>query len=52
MKCNEIREKLSLYLDDELNEDEKKLIDEHLESCHECKKEFEEYKKIISILNM
>lgn len=51
MNCNEVRDKLSLYLDDELNEKEKKLMDEHLKNCPECSSELRGYRKIIQLLN-
>lgn len=50
MNCNEVRELLSLYIDDELDENEKLLVEEHLKTCEECQKELEEYKKIIQAL--
>lgn len=50
MNCNEIKEMISLYIDDELSEEEVKKIKDHLESCDECKKEFECYNQIINIL--
>lgn len=51
MNCNEVRDNLSLYIDDELNDVEKKLMDEHLKNCTECSKELEEYRKIIQALS-
>lgn len=51
MNCSEVRDNLSLYLDDELNEEEKMLMDEHLKNCSECSKELEEYRKVIRMLN-
>ncbi|MGD9568264.1 MAG: DUF4349 domain-containing protein [Sedimentibacter sp.] len=51
MNCNDVRDNLSLYIDDELNEEEKKLMDEHLKVCTECSKELEEYRKLIQMLN-
>lgn len=45
-----IRDNLSLYMDNELDEEEKKLVEEHLKSCPECKKELEDYKKIQDML--
>lgn len=51
MNCNDVRDNLSLYIDDELNEEEKKLMDEHLKSCAECSRELEEYRKLIQMLN-
>lgn len=50
MNCNEVRDLLSLYIDDELDENEKLLVEEHLQMCEECQKELEEYKKIIQAL--
>lgn len=50
MNCNDVRDNISLYIDDELNEEEKKLMEEHLKKCAECSKELEEYKKIIQML--
>jgi len=51
MNCNEVMDNLSLYLDDELSEEEKILMDEHLKNCPECSKELEEYRKVIRLLN-
>lgn len=48
MKCNEISDILSLYIDNELSKDEKDKIENHLLSCKDCQKELEEYKKVIS----
>ena len=50
MNCNEVRDNLSLYIDGELSEDEKKLMDEHFKTCSDCSKELEEYKKMIKTL--
>ncbi len=50
MNCNEVNDYLSLYIDDELSEEEKKSMDEHLKNCPDCSKELEEYRKIIQAL--
>jgi len=50
MNCNEIKDMLPLYIDGELEDTEKKLVEEHIEKCENCKKELEEYKKIIYML--
>ena len=50
MKCNEINDKLSLYIDNELSNEEMLQMEEHLQSCEKCQKELEEYKKLISVL--
>ncbi|MCP4411466.1 MAG: zf-HC2 domain-containing protein [Gammaproteobacteria bacterium] len=36
-QCNEVKEKLSGYLDGELTQQKSQLIRVHLESCNECK---------------
>ena len=40
MKCLEIEELISLYIDDELDEHTKELLEKHLEECSYCKKEY------------
>lgn len=50
MNCNEVSDNLSLYIDGELSEDDKKLMDEHFKTCSDCSKELEEYKKMIKAL--
>ena len=49
--CEWILEKMSLYLDGELNGQEKGEITEHLENCEDCKKEFDTLKTIVEDLN-
>ncbi len=51
MDCNKTREKTHEYVDNELNSSEKKEIEEHLNSCIECKKEIiilKNYKEMIN----
>lgn len=50
MKCNEVCDKLSLYIDNELSNEEMHQIEEHFKSCENCQKELEGYKNLISIL--
>ena len=50
MSCNEICDKLSLYIDNELSDEEMQQMEEHLQSCENCQKELEEYRELISIL--
>lgn len=45
MKCEKIEEFLSPYLDNELSPEEKKLVQEHLESCKECRLLFSSLKE-------
>jgi len=41
MNCGDIREKMSLYIDDLLNEDEKADFKGHLSECKACNEEYE-----------
>jgi predicted anti-sigma-YlaC factor YlaD len=50
MNCNEISDKLSLYIDDELSSEEMKQVEEHLNSCENCQKVLDEYRNLISVL--
>lgn len=50
MNCNEISDKLPLFIDNELSNEEMLQINEHIQSCENCKNELEEYKKIIEVL--
>ena len=45
MKCNEVRKKLSPYLDNELDQGQMKRIGDHLNECSTCLEEFELLKK-------
>ena len=51
MKCDELRKKLSPYLDNELNQGQMKRIEDHLDECSKCLKEFEFLKKTDAWLN-
>ncbi len=50
MKCNEIYDKLSLYIDNELNYEEIQQMEEHFKQCENCQKELNEYKNLILVL--
>ncbi|MFZ3122694.1 MAG: DUF2275 domain-containing protein [Thermodesulfovibrionales bacterium] len=45
MQCNDIQEKLSVYIDGDISSEERMLIDEHLKSCEQCKETLAEMKK-------
>lgn len=49
MKCNEFNEKLSLYIDNQLSNIEKKEFEIHLHECEECRKEYKETIDIIKL---
>ena len=38
MKCEIIRDLIPLYLDDVCSEESKKLVEDHLSECKECRK--------------
>ena len=40
MKCDEVRKRLSRFLDGELNVREKELVSRHIEQCPDCRQEF------------
>ncbi len=46
MNCNEVRESLSAFLDNELSTNEKTLLQSHLDECTGCQKELEELQKV------
>ncbi|QEK12329.1 DUF4349 domain-containing protein [Crassaminicella thermophila] len=41
MRCTEMEELISLYIDDMLDDHTKKMIDRHLKECPKCNKEYE-----------
>ncbi len=48
MKCSDVRENLSLYIDGELEKLEAEEIEKHFESCDDCKKEMLFFKDMIN----
>jgi len=46
MRCSAAKQKISDYVDRELNSTEKKLLEKHLDDCSECQKLYEDFKKI------
>jgi hypothetical protein len=50
MECAKFLSQLSAYLDGELEEGEKKLVEEHLASCKSCAARFKELKTTVSFL--
>lgn len=49
MACDEYKELLMGYLDDELSEDQKDRLQEHLARCRQCTEELEEFKNLKAI---
>ncbi|MFC2160659.1 anti-sigma factor family protein [Acidobacteriota bacterium] len=46
MKCSTNKQKISEYIDNELNSAEKQLLEKHLDGCSECQRLYEDFKKI------
>ncbi len=51
MVCNEVRERLSEYLDGVLPMETKTRVDDHLSACAGCRQEIESLKGIVKALN-
>ncbi|NTV91514.1 MAG: zf-HC2 domain-containing protein, partial [Clostridiales bacterium] len=47
--CTEINELLSMYIDGQLGENEKKQFEEHIAGCEACKREYEEILSIVRL---
>jgi len=50
MKCNEIRELLSPYIDEALDESEMREVEAHLSACGDCRNEYNEIKEMVDLL--
>ncbi len=48
--CDEIKKLLSPYFDAELSDEDRKLVDKHLENCPDCRQELENIKEVSSLL--
>jgi predicted anti-sigma-YlaC factor YlaD len=51
MDHQKIKELISPYYDGELDEEQKKLVEKHMEECAECRKEFDEMGKFEEVMN-
>lgn len=51
MTCLEVQELLSAFIDNKLDENKKKEMQEHIESCSQCKKDVNELNAIIAELS-
>ena len=51
MNHQKIKELISSYNDDELNQEQKKKVEKHLEDCPECRKELEEMRKFEEVMS-
>ena len=48
-KCSEIKENISLYIDNELEPDELKEFEEHIAFCEDCRNELNEIMQIVGL---
>jgi predicted anti-sigma-YlaC factor YlaD len=46
MECEEIQKLMMGYLDKEISDDEKKLVEKHLAGCRKCKAEFDSFTRL------
>jgi predicted anti-sigma-YlaC factor YlaD len=46
MTCQNHKDLMMAYLDDELNDEQKRAFEAHLASCGDCAKDLEEFKKL------
>ena len=49
MNCEKIKELLSRYIDDQLEKDDRAMVEEHLQSCEQCT---EHYEKLLALGRM
>lgn len=52
MSCNIIIDLLPLYIDDVCSEDSRRMVEEHLKECEDCRREAEMMKKEITVSDM
>ncbi len=50
MNHEALRERLSAYLEEELEESERVRVEEHLESCPDCRREYRELRHVVDLL--
>lgn len=51
MEHKKIKELISYYFDGELDNEQKKLVNNHIQQCLECRKEFEEMSKFEEVMD-
>jgi predicted anti-sigma-YlaC factor YlaD len=49
MTCQDHKDLMMAYLDDELNDEQRRAFEEHLASCPECTKDLAQFKKLKEI---
>lgn len=51
MRHEEIKKWVSLYHEGELDEEKKRIVEKHIKECLECRREFEDMKKLEDVMN-
>ncbi len=51
MNCSQIKRKLSVFLDNELDKTTSRLIEEHLSACPYCREYFQEFREIDDLVS-
>ncbi len=51
MNCREVKEKITLFIEGELEEGEAKLIYQHIQSCPDCQRLYEEMRHFLPLLS-
>jgi len=49
MTCSQYKDLMMGYLDDELDDEQKRTFEEHIESCKDCAAELEQFKKLKNV---
>jgi predicted anti-sigma-YlaC factor YlaD len=50
MRHDEIKKMVYLYHDGELSEKDKRIVEQHIKECQECRKEFEEMRRLEDVM--
>ncbi|MFQ6082807.1 MAG: anti-sigma factor family protein [Candidatus Aminicenantia bacterium] len=50
MRHEKIKELISLYIEGELDNEERKIVKQHLRECSDCEREFEELNKLEEVM--
>jgi predicted anti-sigma-YlaC factor YlaD len=49
MACQNFKEMMMAYLDNELDQNQRQILEQHLQTCSDCSKEMAEFKKLKQI---
>jgi predicted anti-sigma-YlaC factor YlaD len=49
LRCIELVDMVTAYLDGEVGEDQRRRVDMHLEGCHGCRAAFDQFRTVISL---